>query len=647
MRSGTVRGARRTFLPCALLALPLLVLLPQCRCSSEPTPPKGLRHVEGGVALDLTLEAVDPQRRGAPLREGDDVIFRVAVSDAATGAPYRNSYPAAWVELRRPSEKGDEQGCRTKVKRFLEGGLLSSGGVLDLNIYHVLVLGQDGTVTVVDPRFGFGGSRLLTRIFLKSRGADWAMTAAQDKLFVSMPDSGRVAVIDPNSYRVVAELEAGVRPERMLLQPDEGYLWVASGEGVPAESASVTAISVADLKIVARIPVGLGRHALAASNDSRLIFVTNREAGTVSVIDVRAGKKVKDIPVGRAPEDVTFSPLAQAAYVTVGGEGKVVVIDGRRQEATAEIAATPGITRLGFEAQGRFGFLLNPEKDLVAIIDSSVNQIIQSGRVEKGPDQVSFTDNLAYLRHRGSEVVYMIPLADIGTPGKQINVVDFPGGQLPPGPAALASSLVRAPGATAVLVANPADDAIYYYKEGMAAPMGHFKAYGGKPEGLLVLDRSLGERAPGVYETIARLPGAGLHDVAVLVSSPRAVHCFPVEFERDPKRAPERSYKLEFGPGGGVVQAGQPVQLAVRLSDGEAGTPLENLTDVELQVHAPGIGHWRQLATHRGEGMYVAEFTLSSPGSYYVRAQSLSIDLEFNSAQHLILHVRPPGDGAR
>jgi YVTN family beta-propeller protein len=647
MRSSTVRRARWAFGAGALLVALGLVLFLHLRRAPESTPVKGQRFVEGGVALELTLEAVDSQRRGAPLREGDDVLFRVAVSDAATGAPYRGAYPAVWVEGRRPDEKGDTQGCRDKVKRFLEGGLLTSGGVLDLNIYHVLVLGQDGTVSVVDPRFGFGGSRLLTRIFLKSRGADWAMTAAQDKLFVSMPDSGRVAVIDPNSYRVVAELEAGARPEKLLLQPDEGYLWVASGKEVPAESASVTAISVADLKTVASIPVGQGQHAMAASDDSRLLFVTNREAGTVSVIDVRTGKKVKDLPVGRAPEDVAFSPLAKAAYVTVGGDGKVAVIDGRRQEVSAEIAATPGITRLGFERQGRFGFLLNPEQDLVAVLDSSVNRVIQSGKVEKGPDQVSFTDNLAYLRHRGSEVVYMIPLADIGTPGKQINIVDFPGGRLPPGPAALASSLVRAPGATAVLVANPADDAIYYYKEGMAAPMGHFKAYGGKPEGLLVLDRTLRERAPGVYETIARLPGAGLHDVAVLVTNPRAVHCFPAEFERDPKRAPERSYKLEFGPGEGLAQAGKPINLVVRLSDGEAGTPLTNLTDVELQIHAPGIGHWRQLATHRGEGVYVAEFALPSPGSYYVRAQSPSIGMEFNSAQHLILHVQPPGDVTR
>lgn len=618
----------------------LLALSAGCRCSSEPAAqspaPNVWRHVSGGVALELTLEQVDPARRGASLQEHEDVRVRLNVTDAATGKPYRGAYPAAWMEARNPGEQVDEQGCRDKIKRFLEGSLLT-GDVLDLNIYHVLVLGQDGTVSVVDPRFSFGGSRLLTRIFLKSHGADWALTAAQDKLFVSMPEAGRVAVVDPTSYRVVAELEAGVRPERMLLQPDEGYLWVASGAEVAAAEASVTAISVADLKVVARIPVGAGRHSLAASDDSRWLFVTNRDAGTVSIIDVRGARVVKEVEVGRQPRDVTFSRMAQAAYVVVEGDGVVAVVDGKRQEVAARVQAEPGISRLAFEEKGRFGFLLNPERDTVSIIDPAVNRIIQTGKVEKGPDDIAFSENLAYVRHRGSETVLMIPLTDVGTPGKPISVVDFPGGRLPPGPSALSSSVVRAPGSTAMLVANAADDAIYYYKEGMAAPMGHFKAYGGKPEAVLVLDRTMQEEAPGRYETMTRLSGAGMHDMAVLIDSPRVIHCFPVNIEKDPAKVPARRFVVERAPGEGRVKAGQPARVGVRITEGS--TPLLELQDVELLVFAPGLGHWRQPAIHRGEGIYEAEFTLGSAGAYYVRAQAPSIGLALVSPQQVILQV--------
>ena len=48
-----------------------------------------------------------------------------------------------------------------------------------------------------------------------------------------------------------------------------------------------------------------------------------------------------------------------------------------------------------------------------------------------------------------------------------------------------------------MLVANPADRLVYYYMEGMAAPMGNFRAAGRSPKAALVLDRSLRETRAG------------------------------------------------------------------------------------------------------------------------------------------------------
>ena len=76
--------------------------------------------------------------------------------------------------------------------------------------------------------------------------------------------------------------------------------------------------------------------------------------------------------------------------------------------------------------------------------------------------------------------------------------MSFPAGQNPPDKASRpspAASIVQVPGANAVLVANPADRAIYFYKEGMAAPLGHFRNYNREPRAVLVVDRSLQERS--------------------------------------------------------------------------------------------------------------------------------------------------------
>ena len=100
-----------------------------------------------------------------------------------------------------------------------------------------------------------------------------------------------------------------------------------------------------------------------------------------------------------------------------------------------------------------------------------------------------------------------------------------------------ADSIIPAPGAGAVLVANPKDQSVYYYSEGLAAPMGTFSNYKREPRAVLVIDRSLRERSrPGVYETVARLDQPGQFDVVFLLDQPRIVHAFPVTVEPDPDR---------------------------------------------------------------------------------------------------------------
>jgi hypothetical protein len=82
-----------------------------------------------------------------------------------------------------------------------------------------------------------------------------------------------------------------------------------------------------------------------------------------------------------------------------------------------------------------------------------------------------------------------------------------------------------------VLVTNPGDGQVYFYREGMAAPMGSFSAYSHTPRAAMVIDRSLRETRPAVYSVITRMPPAGTYDVALFVDSPRAIACLPLSVE--------------------------------------------------------------------------------------------------------------------
>ena len=603
-----------------------------------------------GLAVVFSAALVQPPPQfPRELREGDDVVWRFTLTETTTGTPLTNLSPAAWLALRSPGESSEAHACRKKAETLI-GGSLFAAAELDLNVYYVLALNDDATLTVVDPRFGFGGTKLLALVDLPSPGEDWALTTNQARLFVSMPEAQQVAVVDTTSWQVRARLDVGPHPTRLALQPDEHYLWVTYGtSGGDATDSGVAVITTASLEVVARLPLGRGPHDITFSDDNRFAFVTNTAAGTVSLIDVRQLAKLSDLPTGLRPTSVAFATRAGTAYVTHAGDGSIVSIDANRQQVVARLTAEPGLGRLKFAPGGRLGFVVNPEKNLIHIIDTATNQIVQTGDMAEGPDQIAFSDKLAYVRHRGSATVLMIPLGEVGHAGQPVPVVDFPAGQYAPARASrpsLADSIVRAPGAHAVLVANPADRAIYFYKEGMAAPMGHFRNYNREPRAVLVVDRSLQERsARGVYETVAKAPRPGLYDVVFFVNTPRVLHCFEVAVAANPELEQQRpGHQVTIAPllDTRTVPVGQRIRLPLQLTDPGTKSPKADLQDVQVLVLlAPGIWSQRQEATHVGDGIYTIDFVPPQAGIYYIYVACRSLGLTFNNPQYVVLEARP------
>lgn len=635
------------------LRLLILGLLAACSLAAGqeagPQPPKSngspgspQRTVQQGISIEFSIEPTAPGKDpvSAP-REGDSVVFRFRISDAGTGSPLTNVNPAGWVSPRPGGKAADERTCIDQVKEFLTGSIFSQAEI-DLNVYYVLTLNADATISVVDPLFGFGSTKLLALIPLKSNGEDWSLTSDESRLFVSMPDSNQVAVVDTRSWTVIGNIDVATTPTRQALQPDGQYLWIAHGG---AESG-VTVVTANTLQVSARIPTGKGPHQIALSEDSRYAFVTNGEEGSVSIIDVRSLRKIGDLKTGRRPASIAYSNLSGMAYVADEIEGAIVVIDGRRQEIIARMKAEPGLGQIKFAPGGRLGFVVNPQKNVLHILDAASNRIVQTGDLEDGPDQLAFSNKLAYVRHRGSENVLMIPLGEVGVEGRRIPIVDFTGGQNPPGKASRpspADGIVQAPGEDAVLVANPLDRAIYFYREGMAAPMGSFNNYSREPRAVLVVDRSLRERQPGVYETSSRLTGSGVHEVAFFMDAPRIVHCFQFVVAGDPELEAKRRGEVEVEPltPNQMVKVGERVRVAFKLTGPGTSKSRSSLTDVQaLTFLAPGIWHQRHRAEPRGDGVYEIEFVPPRPGIYYVYLECPSLGVTLNNPHYVVLHVR-------
>jgi len=602
-----------------------------------------MRAVEKGIAIELSA---------APdLKEGQETVIRFRLSDVATGTPLAGASPAAWLDSAAARAAGGGATCTETVEQLLGGSFFRRPAV-DLNAYKVLALNDDASVSVIDPLSGFGGSKLLAQVKLESPGEDWVLSADRARLYVSQPAAGKVAAVDTADWRVVAQIDAGPRPGRLALEPDGGRLWVTNAGGVAA-------IDTLSLKSLGRIPIGVAelgepRRDLVLSDDSRRLFVTDGKTKTLTVIDTARLAKLGEVELPAAPTSVAWSTLGHAVYAVAGEAGKVFIVEpeGLRIRATVNaVTAEAGLGPLRFAPGGRFAIVANAQARRVHVLDVAANLFIQSGEVPGIPEQVVFSDTLAYVRQRESDSVLMITLASLGEKGHALSVADFPGGEHPPGfvnpPGDLSTrpdAIVRAPEPGGMLVANAADGAIYYYREGMAAPMGSFQDYGGHPRAVLVVDRSLKERSPGNYETVARMPGPGRYRLAFFLDTPRTVHCFDVTVAEDPvlaaKRLRERPFEVAPRIASRTVTAGQAAHLRFRITDPTTHQPVDGLTDVQVMAFLSS-GSWQSRLPARpvGDGVYEADFVAPGAGSYHVAVECPSGRVAFNRSPQVVLRA--------
>ena len=584
------------------------------------------RMVKDGVAVELSM---------APVKD-NDVEIRFAITNAEDGSPITGLNPIGWVD--RYTTAPTDDSCKAKIKSFL-GGSLQARPEADLNKYAIITLNRDGTIAVIDPLLGFGGSKLLALVLLGGEGADWTLTPDHQTLFVSVPVLNEVVAVDTQTWKVATRITVARKPQRMALQPDAGYLWVATDEGV-------SIIDTAERRAIAN--VAMTARDFAFSRDSRYAFITGNDG--ISVVDVRDPKQVRNVATAKAPVAITYSALSNAVYVA-HEDGAVFVIDAASHEVRTRVATANGLRTIGFSRDGRWGFLLNPVTNVVNVLDSSTNEIVQTISMPGAPDKVSFTELYAYIRAAGSEEVSMIRLSTVEG-GKEPAISKFPGGQTAPeyasGPA-LPAAIVPAPEEGTVLVSNPADKAIYYYSEGMAAPMGSFQNYRREPLGVLAVNRNLRETKPGVYSTTVRLAKGGRFDIPFLLNSPKMTQCFDyaLALPSDVKATEEAkaTVKLErlFEP---TASAGAPLNVRVRLVDGKTGRPLPDVKDLRVLTFTPALHQTRTVARSVGDGVYEATVVPPHAGVYYVFFESSSLGKTYRQLPHWIVTATEKGSNS-
>jgi YVTN family beta-propeller protein len=575
--------------------------------TAKPAATVSQRFEKEGIALDFSLTATpDEHGKTNGLVAGSNALATFRVTDLRTGQPLTGLHPNAWISSRPGGRVPNEAECKDKVASFM-GGLLSVRPTIDLNSYLILTINHDNTISVINPQIAFSRTKLENLIVLPGAGADWVLSKSNDILYMTLPDLSAVAVIDTITRKVVRtiQLKPGTKPRRIALDPSGNQVWVGLDD-----SPHVAIIDTRTNTLAATASAGDGLHQIQFVPGTHFAYVSNSKANTVSIFDTKKLTKVSELTVGATPVPIAYSSASRLLYVASLNGAAISVIDPAKRRVVNTIPTEPGVVALRFAPDGRFGFLVNQIKSMVSILDAATNKIVGSASVVKDPDHVVFTQRYAYIHALGSEKFSLIELTDFTktTPAP----VDIQAGQKSPGTLpeeiGVADMIAPTPEGNAVMIANNPDQVIYYYVEGMMAPMGTFSNYKRRPRALLLLDRSLSETAPGTYATRIKLRRSGSFDVPVLIDQPRLLKCFQLEVDPSPDGEDERSgtaIAVEAMFKDKSFRPGESVPLKFKIVDSVTGQPLTRLNDVNVLVfQPPGIWQQRQIAREIGDGVY-------------------------------------------
>jgi flavin-dependent dehydrogenase/DNA-binding beta-propeller fold protein YncE len=630
-RRAWLRGL--TFVPCTVLFI--LAMLGLAQGQSLTAPPPVHRIADAGIEVEVSFATVGATNDPGRLSEGKDCLVRCRVSDARR-SPLGGLAPAAW--LARKDAGQTTNSCAAKILSFVAGNLWAAPA-LALNRFQVIALNEDSTITVIDPSSGFGGSKLIALVTLPARGSDWVLSRESRWLWVALPQIGKVVCIDAFNWTIHRTIEAGSRPERLALEPSGQTLWVIASDRLIALRSS-------DSSTVAELKLARGPHQAAFSSDGKFLVVSNGPDGSLSFVDLAARQLRETIPCGERVDSIAFSAVSRLLYAADSHANQVLVLDPVERRIVARIEALPGLSQLVSPPESRFVLALHRDRGVVEVVDGSVNRMVQTVTLSGHPDSLSVSADAAYLGETGSEFVTFMPLQELGA-GKPIPVLEIPIGQKPAAAAfsgCFAPNLTGSPQAGEMLFGSRADQAIYLYRQGMAAPAGQFNNYSRTPMAVLAVDRGFKEREPGVYEAVVVLPKRGLYEFAFFLDRPRVTACFDLNV--DPSGITERlgnagpTPTVRFRDPVSTTRVGRPLHLEFELLDNAnkpwAG-PVRDLRS--LAVLAPGTWHSRDRVQALRSGGYAIEVTPPQSGYYYIYLEAPSIALLPSTAPSLVIQA--------
>lgn len=199
-------------------------------------------------------------------------------------------------------------------------------------------------------------------------------------------DGSTIDVIDIAQRKLIRTIDFGhgVRPHCAVFNPKDGLLYVTT-----ELDKSIAVIDPQSMKVIAGIPTGQPEsHMLAISSDGLRGYTANVGPGTVSVLDLASRKTLSVIPVAKHIQRIAVSPDGRWAFTSDTEEPRMAAID----TAAAKVDRWITLPGTGYGAaatiDGKSFLVAIPSANAVAVIDLATMRVSKTVSVPEGPQEV-------------------------------------------------------------------------------------------------------------------------------------------------------------------------------------------------------------------------------------------------------------------
>ena len=226
-------------------------------------------------------------------------------------------------------------------------------------------------------------------------------------------DGSLIRVIDLKKSAVIGTVDfgKGVRPHCAVIGPKNKLLYVTT-----ELSNSIAIIDPETFKIIGSIPTGQAEsHMLAISSDGKKGYTANVGPGTVSVLDMTEKKTLKIIPISKTTQRISISPDDKWVFTADQTKPQIAVIDTTKDEIAKWIELPGTGYGTAITPDGRWLVVALNTINQVGLVDLQTMKIAHVLDVPKSPQEVLIRPDgqFAYVSCDASQQVAVIDLKAI------------------------------------------------------------------------------------------------------------------------------------------------------------------------------------------------------------------------------------------